>query len=204
MIGITLTTDQIRTAPVDVRQWIERQVIASLGLGAETPAPAAAQPHGQHLVACSEDDAAAVLGRIRRFLPAINVFFEFGRAGICYGQPPVMSFRLLDILHHTRLQNVEQVIACLEGINKAMAAVRRDDSARFCAFDNQGHCLVAPQTQQSVLHLWQNLVAKQQATAVDETAAAPALAPAAENGDDVPAPKSMPAGYVKTAEPIED
>ncbi|SIO24394.1 hypothetical protein SAMN05443247_03091 [Bradyrhizobium erythrophlei] len=38
MIGITLTTDQIRTAPADVRQWIEHQVIASLGLAAETPA----------------------------------------------------------------------------------------------------------------------------------------------------------------------
>jgi hypothetical protein len=40
MIGITLTTDQIRAAPADVRQWIEHQVIASLGLAAETPAPA--------------------------------------------------------------------------------------------------------------------------------------------------------------------
>ena len=40
MIGITLTTDQIRTAPADVRQWIEHQVIVSLGLAAETPAPA--------------------------------------------------------------------------------------------------------------------------------------------------------------------
>jgi hypothetical protein len=38
MIGITLTTDQIRTAPADVRQWIEHQVIVSLGLAAETPA----------------------------------------------------------------------------------------------------------------------------------------------------------------------
>lgn len=40
MIGITLTTDQIRTAPADVRQWIEHQVIVALGLAAETPAPA--------------------------------------------------------------------------------------------------------------------------------------------------------------------
>src|SRR5579862_4906871 len=39
MIGITLTTDQIRSAPKEVRQWIEHQVIASLGLASEAPAP---------------------------------------------------------------------------------------------------------------------------------------------------------------------
>ena len=31
MIGITLTTDQIRNAPAEVRQWIEHEVIASSG-----------------------------------------------------------------------------------------------------------------------------------------------------------------------------
>ena len=30
MIGITLTTDQIRNAPAQVRQWIEHEVIAAL------------------------------------------------------------------------------------------------------------------------------------------------------------------------------
>lgn len=34
MIGITLTDEQIRNAPAPVRQWIEQQVIASLGVTA--------------------------------------------------------------------------------------------------------------------------------------------------------------------------
>ena len=37
MIGITLTSEQIRTAPAEVRRWIERQVATSLGLHIQMP-----------------------------------------------------------------------------------------------------------------------------------------------------------------------
>jgi hypothetical protein len=137
MIGITLTTDQIRNAPAEVRRWIEHEVIASLGIAADAPPPAA----------------------------AVNVFFEFGRPGISFGQPAVMSFRLIDILHHTRLSNIEQVMVCLDLINQALSQVRHDMSARFCGFDNEGHCLIAPATQASIASLWQTVVANQQPAA---------------------------------------
>ncbi len=162
MIGITLTTDQIRNAPPQVRQWIEHQVIASLGLAAETPADAGPS-HAAHLVACTEEEAAAVLAEIRGLMPAFNVFFEFARPGISYGQPPVMAFRLIDMLYHTRLQDIGQVVECLEAINGALARIRRDPSALFCGFDNQGHCLIAPETQRSVAALWQTVLASQRA-----------------------------------------
>jgi len=202
MIGITLTTDQIRTAPADVRQWIEHQVIVSLGLAAETPA--AEQPHTSHLAACSEQDVAAVLAQIQGSLPSVNVFLEFGRAGISYGQPPVMAFRLLDILHHTRLRDIEQVIACLDVVNQAVTAVRHDPGARFCGFDNQGHCLIAPQTQQSIFRLWQGLLARQQAASGGEGVAAPALAPAPRTGNGPATARLMPAGFGCTEERVED
>jgi hypothetical protein len=202
MIGITLTTDQIRTAPADVRQWIEHQVIVSLGLAAETPA--AEQPHTSHLATCSEQDAAAVLAQIQGSLPSVNVFLEFGRTGISYGQPPVMAFRLLDILHHTRLRDIEQVIACLDLINQAVTSVRHDPGARFCGFDNQGHCLIAPQTQQSIFRLWQGLLARQQAASGSEGVAAPTLAPAPRTGNGPAATRLMPAGFGCTEERIED
>ncbi len=48
-------------------------------------------------------------------------------------------------------------------INQAFAYDRRDPSARFCGFDNDGHCLIAPETQRSVATLWQGIIAKQQA-----------------------------------------
>jgi hypothetical protein len=132
MIGITLTTDQIRNAPAQVRQWIEHEVIASLGLAADAPAPAE-HPHEAHLVACTTEDAAAVLAQIRGMMPAFNVFFEFARPGISFGQPPVMAFRLIDILYHTRLQDIGQVIECLEAINEPFVRVGRVDASQPAA-----------------------------------------------------------------------
>ncbi len=165
MIGITLTTDQIRNAPADVRRWIEHEVIASLGIAADAPPVAAVPAQTAHLVALSADEAAAVLSHIQGMMAAVNVFFEFGRPGISFGQPAVMAFRLIDILHHTRLSNVGQVMACLDLINQALAQLRRDPTARFCGYDNEGHCLIAPETQASIAALWQSVIASQQPAA---------------------------------------
>jgi len=170
MIGITLSADQIRSAPPEVRRWIEHQVLAGLGLGPEAPPVPTLPAQSAHLVACTADDAAKVLAQIQGVLPAVNVFFEFGRPGIALGQPPVMMFRLIDILHHTRLQNVGQVMASLELINTALVEVRRDPSVRFCGFDNEGHCLIAPETQRAIAGVWQSVIAKQHGVAEGEAA----------------------------------
>lgn len=154
MIGITLSIEQIRAAPPEVRRWIEHEVIAALGMAS---APVAPPPSVNHLVACSRDDVAAVLARIQDYLPAVNVLFEFSRPGISMGQPPLMQFRLMDILHHARLANIDQVIECLDILNRALADARNDPSARFCGFDHEGHCLIAPQTQASVAAVWQKM-----------------------------------------------
>ncbi|GLH78894.1 hypothetical protein SSBR45G_38030 [Bradyrhizobium sp. SSBR45G] len=170
MIGITLSADQIRSAPPEVRRWIEHQVLASLGLGPEAAQTPALPTQGAHLVACSIEDAAKVLAQIQSALPAVNVFFEFGRPGIAMGQPPIMMFRLIDILHHTRLQNIGQVMASLEMINKALVEVRHDPSVRFCGFDNEGHCLIAPETQRAIASVWQSVIARQHGVAEGEAA----------------------------------
>ncbi|MBH5398436.1 hypothetical protein HZZ13_11620 [Bradyrhizobium sp. CNPSo 4010] len=161
MTGITLTAEQIRNAPALVRQWIEQEVIAALGLAPRTPT--AAPPQVAHLVACSVEDMAGVLEHIRGELPAVNVLFELGRPGISFGRPAVMTFRLMDILHHTRLQDIGEVMTCLDMINQALTEVKKDASVRFCGFDNEGHCLIAPQTQQSIATLWQTMMERQQA-----------------------------------------
>ncbi len=176
MIGITLTAEQIRNAPAPVRQWIEQEVIASLGLApGSTPAAAPQTAHlAAHLVACSVEDASGILDRIQGVLPAVNVFFEFGRPGVGYGQPQVMAFRLIDILHHTRLSNVDQVMACLGMINQALTEMKSDPSARFCGFDNEGHCFIPPQTQSAIATLWQTIARQQAASATQGSKVQPA------------------------------
>ncbi|HET7886411.1 MAG TPA: hypothetical protein VFL62_09315 [Bradyrhizobium sp.] len=164
MLGITLTIDQIRNAPPPVRQWIEKEVTAALGLSEPPLAPSATvEPSRQaHMVSCSVEDAEAILAKIEAVLPAVNVFFEFGRPAISYGNPPVMAFRLLDMMYHTRLDDVGQVVACLEMIDEALATLRGDSSARFCGFDHEGHCFIPAQTHESIAALWQKIAARQQ------------------------------------------
>jgi hypothetical protein len=157
---ITLSSEQIRNAPADVCHWIERQVMTSMG---QQAAPdTGSKSHGEHLAACSEEEVAAILAQIQGVLPVVNVFFEFGRRGIVSGPPNVEAFRLLDIAHHTRLQNVGQVIACLDVINQAFNRVCRDADAEFCGFDREGHCFITPETHQNILKLWQKVIASQQ------------------------------------------
>jgi hypothetical protein len=188
MIGITLTSEQIRTAPPEVRQWIEREVMTSLGQPSHSADDN--KPHGEHLAACSEEEAAAVLSQIQGVLPAVNVFFELGRQGAIFGQPGIEAFRLLDIAHHTRLQDVAQVVACLEIIGQAFSRVSGDTSARFCGFDREGHCFIALETQQNILRLWQNVIANQQ------------LAPDARK-ESAPASASMPDSRTAKGEPFD-
>lgn len=170
MIGITLSAEQIRNAPPEVRHWIEHHVLSELGLGATAPPVPTPPVQSAHLAALTVDDAARLLARIENVLPAVNVLFEFGRPGIAFGQPPVMMFRLIDILHHTRLQTINQVMACLETINAALTEISRDPSARFCGFDNVGHCLVTPETQRAIATLWQGVIAKQHGVTQGEAA----------------------------------
>ncbi len=97
-------------------------------------------------------------------LPAANVFFEFARPGVSFGQPPVMSYRLIDILNHTKLQNIGQVMACLEALDNAAARLRGNPNIRFSGFDNEGHCFIVPETQAAIAALWHDVIASQQGT----------------------------------------
>ncbi len=127
MVGITLTPEQLRSAPLDVRRWIERELAASLGL--RPGEVSAAQPQPEHLVACTLEEAAAVLSLIQGMFPVVNVFFELGRQGASVGSEGLEAFRLADILRHTRLQNMSQVTAFLDIINQAVRRVRADPAA---------------------------------------------------------------------------
>jgi hypothetical protein len=112
------------------------------------------------------------MAQIRSIVPAVNVFLEFGRPTSSFGQPPMMAFRLIDILHHTRLENIEQVMECLEIINRALTQVCRDGGSKLCGFDSDGHCFVTPETQASIAKLWQSLLADRRDAAREETASA--------------------------------
>lgn len=166
MISITISSDQIRTAPAEVRRWIESEVAAAMGLQAPR---ASAQGRGEQLAVCTLEEASAILSLIHGVLPAVNVFFELGHQGIACGQGELEAYRLRDLLHRTRLGNVEQVVMYLDMINEALRRVRGTTEIAFYGLDDEGHCFIAAQTQQSIGTLWRRLVDGSQALGEDAT-----------------------------------
>ncbi len=158
MVGITLSPEQIRAAPPEVRRWLEHELAVSLGLN--PPALPITQP-SPHLAACTPEEAAQVLSLIQGMLPVVNVFFELGREGATPGEG-IEAFRLADIMRHTRLEAPDQVLVCLEVLDQAVRRVRNDPSAAFHAVDERGYCLVAAQTQRSIRAIWQQVVAQRE------------------------------------------
>jgi hypothetical protein len=154
MVGVTLSPDQIRNAPPEVRRWLEQELLAAFGLQQPTTGVEAPQ-----LAACSVEESAAVLSLIQGMLAVVNVFFELGREGIAVEGEDLTAFSVTDILRHTRLQTVEQVIACLDTISAAVRRIRGGSSAAFYGLDNRGHCFISAQTQRSILQVRQQVIA---------------------------------------------
>jgi hypothetical protein len=161
MVGIALTPEQIRTAPPDVRRWLEQELAKTLGLRPAQSESPRSQARHEHLVACSVDEAASILRLVQGMLPVVNVFFELGRHSANLPDEGLAAFRLTDMLHHTRLQTLDQIIECLRIINEAVQQVRSDPDATLYALDQYGDCYVAAQTQQSILRLWLQVVGGQ-------------------------------------------
>ncbi len=188
MIGITLSSEQIRSAPAEVRQWIEHEIATSLGFHAQA---ADSQRRIGQLASCSHEELAAMLSLIQGVFPAVNVFFELGRKGMGVAQDRLEAYRISDIQHHTRLQSAEQVLACLNLINDSFHRVRAATSAPFYGTDGD-YCLVATETQRNIRRLWFELIGR------DEVAAGPAEFVA---GDGAAPVESIVPGNPATATP---
>jgi hypothetical protein len=172
MVGITLSPEQIRSAPVEVRHWLENQVAISLGLRAE---PNAALARADQLIALSVDEAAAMLPLIENMLPAVSVFFELGRASGGVGHDGIEVIRMSDLMRHTRLGTAEQLVACLRTINEAARYVRRAPDADLCLLDPRGYCLIATETQRNIFSLWQQIVARHDGQGARDARIGPAM-----------------------------
>ena len=160
MTGIVLDAQQIQNAPAPVRLWLEQQISAVLGARSVTGAPS------PRLVACTEAQAANLLNRIRQVPSAVEVLFGLAHPEICYGDPPVVTFRLLDLQRRAGLENITRLLECLDLINQAFSEICEDPAARFCDFDAAGHCSILPPTQSSIAALWKAIIAAERPRAL--------------------------------------
>lgn len=154
MMGITLSFEEIRRAPQEVRRWLEHEVSTSLGLQVR---PADPQQEIARLASCSHGELASMLSLIQGVFPAVNVFFELGRKGASFAQDRFEAYRLEDLQHHTRLQSTDQVMSCLNLINESFQQVRGSPAVSFYGTDGD-YCFVATETQQNIRRLWFEMV----------------------------------------------
>src|SRR5690242_5981275 len=127
MAGITLTADEIKAAPPEVRRWLELEIGRTLGL--QAPAPAGAPP----LVGCNAEEARDMLEMVQGMLPVVSVFFELGREAASVAVHGMRAFRVTDILRHARLAAPDQVVQCLDVLTQALRRIRGDETAEFYA-----------------------------------------------------------------------
>jgi hypothetical protein len=166
MISITISADQLRTAPADVRRWIEGEVVAALAL---RPPAAAAEQSGPRLAICSAAEVDAIFSLIRRIVPAVNVFFELGHQGVSAGEG-LEAYRLADLLPQARLQSTDQLVNLLDVINGALQRIRGTADVSLYGLDGRGHCVVAAQTRQNINDLWKRLIDDSRAATKEQAA----------------------------------
>lgn len=154
MVGVTLSPDQIRQAPPEVRRWLEQQIAATLGF---KPHPPPLVEPERRLVGCGPAQVRAVLAEIQGALPVANVFFELGRETAVASARGLRALRLDEIGRNARLQSAEQVVRCLDAIDAALRRVTAAPEAAMTGLDDAGHCIVADVTARNILALWQEI-----------------------------------------------
>lgn len=152
MVGITLEPEEIKGAPPEVRRWLERNITILLGQTTHV------LPQSPQLANCTLQEAEAIYVSLRDMVPVVNVFLELGREAASIVQGTMEAFRLSDLLHHTRLPDLQQLIACLRLIDRAFHEVHGKNDALFVV-DQEGYCVVLAETRRTILLLWTPLVA---------------------------------------------
>lgn len=161
MMSFSFSIDQVRSAPPEVRRWIERELTGAVALlqGVEHDP---SQPHETVLAACTPQEAAEVYELIRGNFLLSQVFFELAReARRNRGEAPLCALGLADMLRHTRVADGDRLVNCFNAINQAFQTVCRDPEASLFGFDQYGQVWIHQTTHDSIRELWEQLFHRQ-------------------------------------------
>jgi hypothetical protein len=178
MMSFTFSVDQVKSAPPEVRRWIEREVAAALG-ALERPASDPSHPHASALAGCTPREAAEVYELIKGNFLLCQVFFELARETPgSRGAAPLHALGLAEMLRHTRLADGDRLVDCFTAINQAFRTIRNDPEASLFGFDQYGQVWIHQTTHDSIRELWEGLFHGRQPMAGEPAVAAtePALA----------------------------
>ena len=157
MTSFTLSVEQVRSAPPEVRRWIEREVTAALA-AVNRSEHDPSQVHAAALAACTPQEASQLFEMIKGNFLLSQVFFELARdMSNSHGSAPLHPLSVADILRHTRLSDGDRLVDCFTAINQAFQTIRNDPEATLFGFDEQGHVFIHQATHRSIRQLWEQL-----------------------------------------------
>jgi len=100
MTGFTFTVEQIRSAPPDVRLWVENEIATAFrALAIQPPSPV----HSAELAACTSEEALQVFELIRGDFGTTQVFVELGRQdSVARSTAPLHALSIDELNRHLR------------------------------------------------------------------------------------------------------
>jgi hypothetical protein len=153
--SFTFSAEQLRSAPPEVRQWVQEEIASAL-LSVAKQHPEAGE-HSGSLAACTPEEAVHVFEMIRGDFAAAQVFLELALASPIPGNN-LYALDIGHVLRRTRLSE-DRLIDCFRTIGGAFQQVRRDPGAALLGFDQKNHVFIDAATSHSIRQLWQQLVA---------------------------------------------
>ncbi len=155
MASFNFTVEQIRSAPPEVRRWVEQEITAAFReLASQRPAP----PQAPDLASCTPEEALAIFQAIRRDFAAVQVFLELGREPAIGSSPaPLHALSIGEIKRNLRLGD-DRLAGCFGAIGNTFAQLRNDPEAVLFGFDQANHVYLHQTTHRSIHALWEKLV----------------------------------------------
>ncbi len=178
MTSFTFSAEQVRSAPPEVRRWMENEIAKALG----------SQAHSEHdpsklqagaLAAATVDEVAQIFNVISDNFLLTQVFFELAReTPLAHVSPSLHGLNLNDMRRHVQLDDAHQLLECLNVINQALQQVRNDATATLFARDEQGHIYIHETSYRNIRKLREQLVAKHSSATTPEPRDAAGFVPA--------------------------
>src|SRR5262245_25071249 len=129
MTSFTFCLEQVRSAPPEVRRWVEREITAALAV-LNRPEHDPSQVQAAALAACTPQEAMQLFEMVKGNFLLSQVFFELAREmPNSHGPAPLHLLSVADILRHTRLGDGDRLVDCLTAINQAFQEIRNDPEA---------------------------------------------------------------------------
>ncbi|HLY58729.1 MAG TPA: hypothetical protein VKS60_24410 [Stellaceae bacterium] len=155
MVGVTLSAELVKSAPPEVRRWIEAQVRTGLSLDHPLPTQQT-RDEADEVDICSYEEAAKIVQLIADDYLATRVLFELGRdvGHTVHWHAEVYAIRTDDLAHGMQVADERRLEHCLAKIEDAFKRVRGNARAKFVVFDRNHRCYIRLGTHWHIRDLW--------------------------------------------------